>query len=265
MTFKKCFAELRGASADLSAGVREGHPGDFGSRVNAPSEAQHPANFRPRFHARSPVPRPRRSPEQPRGAGTAGPGHGSAGPALPAPAEGPAPPLSREAAAGSARCFRAPGPGREARRLRRARCSLTCPPEALLHRGALRTRGRRVPQRPPGPRPPHGLRGAAACAGRTGQGRGDAATGRPAAPRAGHLSPRVPAQVRPEARPLRRPPRCAEPLRNAPDPEGREKRSKKEKKKKKKRYFTRSLCKSWRTQSQRLSLAYRLGGKRETE
>lgn len=62
MIFRKCFAKLRGASSDLFAGVREGHPGHFGRRENAHSETRHPANFPPRFPAWSPGPWPRRSP-----------------------------------------------------------------------------------------------------------------------------------------------------------------------------------------------------------
>lgn len=131
-TYKNRLAELGGGRADVFAGVREGHAGDLGSRVKAPSEAQHPANFPARFPARSPVSCSRRSREQ-RARGERGRGSGNgpsaaAPPGAEGPAEGPAePPLPREVAAGSARGFRAPGPAREAQGLRRARSSLYLP------------------------------------------------------------------------------------------------------------------------------------------
>lgn len=153
----------------------------------------------------------------------------------------------------SARCCRAAGPGREVRGLRRARSSLTCPPEAPLRRRALRARG---PPRPPGPRPPHGR--SLRC-----HGRENAA---PAAPGADHLSPRVPAQVREEHVPSaarRAVPSSYEiPLFRRGGKKGVRKKRKKKKK------IDTSHAPSANPGGHKASVypsAYRLGGKREKE
>lgn len=178
MTFQQRFAELRGASADLYAGVREGHLGDFGSRVNAASEAQSPANFPPRWHARSPDPVP--------GAGTAGPGllggpsaAGTAGRGAAAAAENfPTSCRGKRSALASGGA----GPG-----------GAGAPPRPVLPYLPARSASPH-PRLSRGPRPP--LLVARARSSLPGQ------AGRcPGPPRAHHLSPRVPAQVRAEAPP----------------------------------------------------------------
>ncbi|XP_075016820.1 uncharacterized protein LOC142087013 [Calonectris borealis] len=241
-------AELREASAYIFAGLRRGRRRDFGSRLSARRGRTTSRKLCDLFIARNPGPSPRVSPPRSRGRvahGTAAPGAatapGRAGPGGSSAGPGQQAPPQRGAAAGAE--GPAPTPPRE-------RSPSSWPLGVRPAGGGGRT-GDAAP-RPGAPTGPHlpgrgSRRPLVAPRPGTGTGRG--------------TSPPPPAGLR------RRPPESPFSRRGREKGGGRQKKKKKKKKKgkKKKRCFTRSLSKSWWTQSQRLFLAHRLGGEGETE